>query len=218
MKWDIFVTTLCFTCFIPFSGHCAPAEHEHTHDGHTDSDHHLNSDHHGETQGHVHGKAQLLIVMEGSALQVQFESPAANVVGFEHPAQTQQEKSALNRAQQLLAKPTQLFEFKPKPCQLIDYSTDLTGVETGGLSHDHHFDDQSSEGENRRNENNGEQNHKEITAIYHYRCDQPQKLTSLTTSLTEQFQAIERLEVQWLVNGRQAATTLDNRQHDITFR
>ena len=35
-------------------------------------------------EAHIHGLATLTLALEGNSLEIEFESPAANLVGFEH--------------------------------------------------------------------------------------------------------------------------------------
>lgn len=49
-------------------------------------------------KAHVHGSAQINIALEGLKGEVEFEAPAAGVVGFEHEAKTAAQKKAVNDA------------------------------------------------------------------------------------------------------------------------
>jgi hypothetical protein len=49
-------------------------------------------------KAHVHGLAQINIALEGLKGEVEFEAPAAGVVGFEHEAKTPAQKKAVNDA------------------------------------------------------------------------------------------------------------------------
>lgn len=57
----------------------------------------------GQHAAHVHGEAHLSIAAAEGELYIEFESPAANMVGFEHPPQSQKEKLALEAAARKLA-------------------------------------------------------------------------------------------------------------------
>jgi len=49
-------------------------------------------------KAHVHGSAELNIALEGTKGEVEFEAPAAGVVGFEHEAKTPAQKKAVSDA------------------------------------------------------------------------------------------------------------------------
>jgi hypothetical protein len=53
-------------------------------------------------KAHVHGLAQINIALEGLKGEVEFEAPAAGVVGFEHEAKTAAQKKSVNDALNVL--------------------------------------------------------------------------------------------------------------------
>ena len=62
---------------------------------------------------HVHGIATLNLAMEGDELEIEFVSPAGNVVGFEHEAVTEAERRAIRDAIEQLRKGHELFDLPP---------------------------------------------------------------------------------------------------------
>ena len=59
---------------------------------------------------HVHGIATLNLAMEGDELEIEFASPAGNIVGFEHEAVTAAERRAIRDAIEQLRKGNELFD------------------------------------------------------------------------------------------------------------
>ena len=59
---------------------------------------------------HQHGAANLQVSLDGRVLQIAFDGPADNVLGFEHAPRTDAQKKAVARAEQQLKQPLQLFE------------------------------------------------------------------------------------------------------------
>ncbi len=59
---------------------------------------------------HVHGIATLNLAMEGDELEIEFVSPAGNIVGFEHEAVTAAECRAIRDAIEQLRKGNELFD------------------------------------------------------------------------------------------------------------
>ena len=57
---------------------------------------------------HVHGEAVLNVVQEGTNVFIEFESPAINLVGFEHAPINPEQKAAFDRAQILIYASTHL--------------------------------------------------------------------------------------------------------------
>ncbi len=60
---------------------------------------------------HVHGLSELTLAMEGEKLEIQLQSPAMNLLGFEHKARTTNDIAAVEHAQSLLSNPDSLFLF-----------------------------------------------------------------------------------------------------------
>ncbi|MBV2097249.1 MAG: DUF2796 domain-containing protein, partial [Candidatus Thiodiazotropha sp.] len=53
---------------------------------------------HEHHEAHVHGEAELLIAIEGDALEIEFRSPAMNIVGFEHQPADKAQMEAVEAA------------------------------------------------------------------------------------------------------------------------
>ena len=49
-------------------------------------------------EAHEHGMAHLNVAVEGADLYLEFISPAANIVGFEHPPRTDAQKTTVRKA------------------------------------------------------------------------------------------------------------------------
>jgi hypothetical protein len=58
---------------------------------------------------HHHGAASLQVSLEGQMLQIAFDGPADNLLGFEHAPRNDAQKQTVARAEQQLKQPTQLF-------------------------------------------------------------------------------------------------------------
>ena len=49
-------------------------------------------------EAHEHGVANLNVAVEGNNIYIEFSSPAANIVGFEHHPRTHEQKDAVRDA------------------------------------------------------------------------------------------------------------------------
>ena len=92
-------------------------------------------------EAHVHGVARLTLAVESDRLQIELESPAANLVGFEHQARTTEELHLVEQAESLLAEPDKLFTFSKSSCELERVLVDSEGVKKSGDDHHGHEDD-----------------------------------------------------------------------------
>ena len=80
---------------LPFA--LLPLAVAHAHDDH-DHDHA-----HGSLGAHEHGVAKLNAVLDGNTLELELDSPAMNIVGFEHVASNDADKAKVAAARQQLA-------------------------------------------------------------------------------------------------------------------
>jgi len=88
-------------------------------------------------QSHEHGKGSMTVVLDGVKLQINIDSPADSVVGFEHAPRNDNQRLALTSAMSLLQQPQKLFMLpSAADCQLQS-----TTIDAAMLEHDEHDDD-----------------------------------------------------------------------------
>ena len=98
-------------------------------------------DQHRQHDAHVHGHAQLNLVVSGQTLQVELETPSNNLLGFEHQARSEQDKKTLQQALAVLNDPAKwLRPDAAASCKLQDID-----IESALLESDHHDDEHEHE-------------------------------------------------------------------------
>lgn len=184
-------------------------DHDHDHDGE-----------HRQHGTHVHGIAALNLVLEGNEVYIELDSPAANIVGFEHEPSSDDDRAALDKAVATLKGGDQLFEFnKDAGCrmEMAQVTSELLDDEHGehetkeGHDHDEHAHEAAHD-----HEGEGE-THSDIDAAYHFACDAPGKLARLTVELFEAFPGMEELKVQYVIESKQGAADLTASNHVVKF-
>ncbi|MEO0680769.1 MAG: DUF2796 domain-containing protein [Pseudomonadota bacterium] len=86
---------------------------------------------------HEHGVGILTIAAEGGRVAMELESPGADIVGFEHPAEGAEDRAAIEDAIAALARPSALFALpEAAGCTVIEASATLVG-EDDDHDHDH---------------------------------------------------------------------------------
>jgi hypothetical protein len=153
---------------------------------------------------------KLDLVQEGPGLHLRLESPAANLVGFEHAPRDAAEQAALKQAVAALEDGADLFVPTPAArCALaeVSVSSALLGSDgaTGGgkavHEHGHEHDQQHEHADD-------PQAHADITAEYRFLCDQPEALKEVRVMVFERFPATERLDVQLVTEHGAAGAAL----------
>ncbi len=174
-------------------------------------------------QPHVHGVAELWLVLDGTQLDIEFHSPAMNLLGFEHRAHTDIQRARVLAIQEQLADAELLFKFEPPTCRLIGQTSDLSSVASDGQqgtgadqheTHRHHgeehFHDHAHDHEQTR--------HSNLQARYQFECVNPERLKQLRVAIPAAFTGVETLQTQWVINGRQGSAELNQSQYEISFR
>jgi hypothetical protein len=196
------------------------------------SEKHEHEHEHRQYGAHVHGIAALNLALEGEEVHVEFDSPAANIVGFEHAPSSEADYAALDKAVAALKNGDQLFHFnKEAGCRMEKAMVTSALLEEEHDSHDDkHSDDHDKDHEEKgehdhekheheahgHEEQEGE-THSDIEAVYHFECDQPAKLTQLTVELFEAFPATEELNVQYVIESKQGAKELTAKDQVAKF-
>jgi hypothetical protein len=164
---------------------------------------HNNSEPRTEQQAHLHGITDLTLALEGNTLEINLESPAINIVGFEYKASTQKQIDAVEKAKSILESSPRLFVFSGSSCTLQQVKADLSAL---------------VEGENHDDDHGQEKNHREISANYRFECSQGKKLNAVSVNLIPHFPNIESIKAMWLTDSRQGATVLTAESNLIRIR
>ncbi|TQV70582.1 DUF2796 domain-containing protein [Exilibacterium tricleocarpae] len=152
-------------------------------------------------KAHVHGTAVLTLAVEYKNLEIQFESPATNLVGFEHDASSPDEKQAVKQAEAILESSDLLFSFFGTSCEPEETTVDMAGVT--GDQHGHH---DHSRGHNEST--HSESTHSEIRAHYRFVCKDAESLKSVSTALFHRFPGIEAINAIWVSASQQGTEWL----------
>lgn len=147
---------------------------------------------HGSLGTHEHGVARLNAALDGSLLALELQSPAMNLVGFEHPASTPAEQATVDQVRTLLQHPLALITLDAAAgCHV----TELT-VESP-LFGDAMAADKDDDGDDPA--------HSEIYAHYQLTCSNPGALERMSLApLFKTFPATRLVQVQWVApNGQQ---------------
>lgn len=160
-----------------------------------------------EVGAHEHGHGALNIAVDGNRIAMQLEAPGFDIVGFEHAAESTEDRAAIQEAVALLAQPGELFRFPDGAgCSVTEASVELLGGEHHeGDAHAEEEHEAHAEGEDR----GGEARHTEFHAAYGISCDDPDALTAIDFPYFEVFPNAEELELQMVTDAGAGAATVE---------
>ena len=162
---------------------------------------------------HVHGNAELNVVLMGQQLQVEFVSPAINLLGFERPPISDEESALVNNTIDQLRHGGWLIEGIPTACQLSTEEFEAPVYEEHESSeHDHEHESSEHDHEHESSEHDAEA-HSNFRVRYLYDCDTaPRK--QLKILAFDHYSGIETLTVQWIADQKQGYARL-NRDNPV---
>lgn len=154
-------------------------KHDHAHDEHEE---------HG---AHEHGAATLAVAVGTAGLEIMLESPAANIVGFEHAATTDEDKQKLADAVKKLEAGAELFSVNTEAgCTLksAEVISALLGntAETAGEAHN------------------------DMDVTWSFACTQPAELKEVAVKLFTAFpDGFQHIKAEWVTEKGASALELD---------
>ncbi|NNE64062.1 MAG: DUF2796 domain-containing protein [Gammaproteobacteria bacterium] len=141
---------------------------------------------------HEHGSAKLNIAADGNVIFIEFESPAANIVGFEQTPQTTDQTHRVDAAKSLLENLKSVFRLSDSAACRLDTAAVKWVDGTGG--------------------------HTEFQAEYQLICERIEGLETIDVLLFNSFPDIEYIYVQAIFPARQIATELSPGEHTIELK
>ena len=166
---------------------------------------------------HQHGVAELNLALDGKHLELEFISPAANIMGFEHAARTAAEEQKVQQAIKKLQQAGQLFALTAAAdCRLgrveVASTTDT----------DEHSDEHGEHGEHDHDKEHHEHDeaggdHSDLRMHYYYQCLQPKQLNGLDVLMFKAFPAIEKIHLQLITPQTQQGKLLTPDNPRVSF-
>lgn len=171
------------------------------------ADEHKHEDEHEEHEAHVHGEAQLLVAVDGSTLEIEFHSPAMNIVGFEHKPSNDAQERDVESAIATLKQPNMLFSL-PSAAKCESTSVEVKSPLAEHDEHEHK-DDHEHEGD--------KEEHSDITGHYSFNCAAIAQLNNIEITIFKQFPGTEAIEVQSISSQGQNKTELTPKQSTLNL-
>ena len=155
---------------------------------------------------HTHGYGELNVAIDGQKVALELNSPAFNIVGFEHSSETDKDKATIKNALSILNDGSELFLFPAiSGCRLVNVNVVSSLIEEQHSVHkDHDSDHKNSKHEDHSNSDI----HSEFQANYQFQCDVIEKVNTIQVMIFKHFPNTRQLNVQMILPNRQSAMEL----------
>ncbi|SDS81946.1 Protein of unknown function [Halopseudomonas sabulinigri] len=173
-------------------------------------------DEHASLGAHEHGVASLNLAIEGAQVQLELDSPAMNLLGFEHAAHSPDDIAKVKAVQAQLQQADQLFRF-PAAADCTLASADLDSP-LFATQHDaeHEHEDHDHDGAHDHDEEPAH-HHADIEASYTFNCAEPDQLTHLELPLFAVYPGLERINLQGITPKGQMGAELTAERATVQF-
>jgi hypothetical protein len=150
---------------------------------------------------HVHGHGTLAIAFEANNVQMELAAPGMDIVGFEHEAETAEQKSAVEAALVDLKEPLKLFAL-PDSAGCTVTSADVKVVAEEEEHEDHHA---TAEAGGAAGSEEHEAHHTEFRATYALACADTAQVSWLDFPFFDRFAGSGKLDVTVVDGNGQTA-------------
>lgn len=152
---------------------------------------------------HMHGHAKMTLVVSGNILEIELDTPAMNLLYFEHRAHSKSEKKKLTDTVEFLNKASNWVGIdKNAGCKVTNMQVASELLKESGHDHGHEHE-----------------GHSDFEMAVKYTCSDVEKLQSVSFSgLFDNFKGLEEIDMQWLTDRRQSAAELDARNTEVTLK
>jgi Protein of unknown function (DUF2796) len=150
-----------------------------------------------ELGAHEHGHSTLNVAIEGETVAMELIAPGVDIVGFEHEANSAEDKAALEEAEAKLADPLRLFVMPSE----AGCTVETTAVEIEGEAH--HAEEHHDEAHDEAEEHEAE--HNEFHVEYQLACAEPDELGTIRFGYFEAFPNAMEVEVNVITEKGQSS-------------
>jgi hypothetical protein len=173
-----------------------------------------------ELGAHEHGHSTLNIAIEGARIEMELEAPGADLVGFEHSAESVEDQAALAQARATLMEPLALFVLPSAAgCTVESASVEVEG-EGGAHAHagepEEHEDEEHEEVDH--DDHEGEEGHSEFHAAYSLTCTDADRIDSIEFAYFETFAGAQEVQVTIITETGQKTFEVERDQPRVELQ
>ena len=164
-----------------------------------------------ELGSHVHGLTELNVVIANQNVQIEFISPAINLLGFERASNSPEESKLFNEVLEDLQAVEWLLGDQLKDCQMSTPVFEAPEFASHEMSEGH----EEHEHEHEEHEHEAS-DHADFRVQYLFDC-QSAPPSDLTVTAFDRFMGIEEISVRWIVGRQQGVSNLTKNNAKLNF-
>ena len=164
-----------------------------------------------ELGSHVHGLTELNVVIADHDVQIEFISPAINLLGFERASNSPEENKLFNEVLEDLQTAEWLLGDQLGDCQMSTPVFEAPEFGSHEMSEGH--EDHEHEHEDHEHETN---DHADFRVQYLFDC-QSAPPSNFTVTAFDRFEGIEEISVRWIFGRQQGFSNLTPSNAKLTF-
>ena len=164
-----------------------------------------------ELGSHVHGLTELNVVIANQNVQIEFISPAINLLGFERASNSPEESKLFNEVLEDLQAAEWLLGDQLKDCQMSTPVFEAPEFASHEMSEGH----EEHEHEHEEHEHEAS-DHADFRVQYLFDC-QSAPPSDFTVTAFDRFMGIEEISVRWIVGRQQGVSNLTKNNAKLNF-
>ncbi len=164
-----------------------------------------------ELGSHVHGLTELNVVIANQNVQIEFISPAINLLGFERASNSPEESKLFNEVLEDLQAAEWLLGDQLKDCQMSTPVFEAPEFASHEMSEGH----EEHEHEHEEHEHEAS-DHADFRVQYLFDC-QSAPPSDLNVTAFDRFMGIEEISVRWIVGRQQGVSNLTKNNAKLNF-
>ena len=164
-----------------------------------------------ELGSHVHGLTELNVVIANQNVQIEFISPAMNLLGFERASNSPEESKLFNEVVEDLQAAEWLLGDQLKDCQMSAPVFEAPEFASHEMSEGH----EEHEHEHEEHEHEAS-DHADFRVQYLFDC-QSAPPSDLNVTAFDRFMGIEEISVRWIVGRQQGVSNLTKNNAKLNF-
>ena len=169
-----------------------------------------------ELGSHVHGLTELNLVITNQNVQIEFISPAINLLGFERASNSPEENKLFNEVLEELQTAEWLLGDQLRDCQMstpVFEAPEFGSHEMSEGHEEHEHEEHEHEHEDHEHETG---DHADFQVQYLFDCRSAPP-SNFTVTAFDRFVGIEEISVRWIVGRQQGVSNLTPSNATLSF-